>query len=89
MIDDTLEDLEVQERDLRATLRRTKARVAQVRHHRKGVEEMMLMLFDLELLRGCVDEWLFDEPAYVPPPVCAEESMAERWPKLLRPATST
>ena len=40
----------------------------------------MLMLFDLELLRGCVDEWYVDEPVYVPPPVCAEESMAERWP---------
>ena len=38
------------------------------------------MLFDLELLRGCVDEWYVDEPVYVPPPVCAEESMAERWP---------
>ena len=76
VLHDTLEDLELQERDLRATLRRTEARVAQVRHHRKEVEEMMLMLFDLELLRGCVDEWLFDEPAYVPPPVCAEESMA-------------
>ena len=78
VLHDTLEDLELQERDLRATLRRTEARVAQVRHHRKEVEEMMLMLFDLELLRGCVDEWYVDEPVYVPPPVCAEESMAER-----------
>ena len=80
VLHDTLEDLELQERDLRATLRRAEARVAQVRHHRKEVEEMMLMLFDLELLRGCVDEWLVDEPVYVPPPVCAEESMAERCP---------
>ena len=78
VLHDTLEDLELQERDLRATLRRTEARVAQVRHARKEVEEMMLMLFDLELLRGCVDEWYVDEPVYVPPPVCAEESMAER-----------
>ena len=78
VLHDALEDLELQERDLRATLRRTEARVAQVRHHRKEVEEMMLMLFDLELLRGCVDEWYVDEPVYVPPPVCAEESMAER-----------
>ena len=38
----------------------------------------MLMLSDLELLRGCVDEWYVDEPVYVPPPVCVEESMAER-----------
>ena len=36
----------------------------------------MLLLFDVELLRGCVDEWYVDEPVYVPPPVCAEESMA-------------
>ena len=35
VLHDTLEDLELQERDLRATLRRTEAKVAQVRHHRK------------------------------------------------------
>ena len=80
VLDDTLEDLELQERDLRATLRRTEAKVAQVRHHRKKVEEMMLILCDVELLRGCVDEWYVDEPVYVPPPVYAEESLRERWP---------
>ena len=40
----------------------------------------MLLLFDVELLRGCVDEWYVDEPVYVPPPVYAEESLPERWP---------
>ena len=35
VLHETLEDLELQERDLRATLRRTEARVAHVRHHRK------------------------------------------------------
>ena len=80
VLDDTLEDLELQERDLRATLRRTEAKVAQVRHHRKRVEEAMLLLFDVELLRGCVDEWYIHEPVYVPPPVYAEESLRERWP---------
>ena len=35
VLHDALEDLELQERDLRATLRRTEARVAQVRHARK------------------------------------------------------
>ena len=36
VLHDTLEDLELQERDLRATLRRTEAKVAQVRHHRNS-----------------------------------------------------
>ena len=40
----------------------------------------MLLLFDVELLRGCVDEWYVDEPVYVPPPVYAEESLPDRWP---------
>ena len=35
VLHETLEDLELQERDLRATLRRTEARVAHVRHNRK------------------------------------------------------
>ena len=39
-----------------------------------------MLLFDVELLRGCVDEWYVDEPVYVPPPVYAEESLADRWP---------
>ena len=34
------------------------------------------MLFDIELLRGCVDEWYVPEPEYVPPPVLTEEPMA-------------
>ena len=80
VLHDTLEELELQERDLRATLQRTEAKAAQVRHHRKRVEEEMLLLFDVELLRGCVDEWYVDEPVYVPPPVYAEESLPERWP---------
>ena len=80
VLDDTLEDLELQERDLRATLRRTEAKVAQVRHHRKRVEEEMLLLFDVELLRGCVDEWYVHEPVYVRPQDYAEESLRERWP---------
>ena len=31
-------------------------------------------------MRGSVAERYVDEPEYVPPPVCAEESMVERWP---------
>ena len=77
VLHETLEDLGQHEMDLRAELRRTEARVAQVKHAGKEVEEMLLMLFDIELLRGCVDEWYVPEPEYVPPPVLTEEPMAE------------
>ena len=77
VLHETLEDLEQHEMDLRAELRLTEAKVAQLRHAGKEVEEIMLMLFDIELLRGCVDEWYVPEPEYVPPPVLTEEPMAE------------
>ena len=41
----TLDALEMRERDLRAKLRRTETRLAQVRHAETGVEGMMVMLF--------------------------------------------
>ena len=64
--------------DLRAESRLTEERVAQVRLG-KELEKLLLMLFDIELLRGCVDEWYVHEDEYVPPPDFAEEFMAERW----------
>ena len=50
VLHETLEDLELKEIDLRAELRGTEARVAQVRHAGKELEEMILMLFDIALL---------------------------------------
>ena len=41
----TLDALEMRERDLRAKLRRTETRLAQVRHAETGLEGMMVMLF--------------------------------------------
>ena len=57
VLHEMLEDLGQHEMDLRAELRLTEERVAQVTHAGKELEELLLMLFDIELLRGCVDEW--------------------------------
>ena len=45
MLHATLDALEMRERDLRAKLRRTETRLAQVRHAETGLEGMMVMLF--------------------------------------------
>ena len=79
VLHETLEDLGQHEMDLRAEVRLTEERVAQVRHAGKELEQLPLMLFDIELLRGCVDEWYVLEPEYVPPPGLTEETMAEGW----------
>jgi len=56
---------------------RTEATVSQVAHAVTQMEELLLMLFDVELLRGCVDVWYAREPQHVPHP--AEESTKGRW----------